>query len=272
MASSSNNSLGVLVEAKKEYLNQLYNVMCPQMIQTFQELFNSAVKEARGKPVLKIFQKKLQETIPKWNNEIINTNVKNLTDSCSWFGDIVAAVFVSYVKILSSVKLKSVRAKLSITMPQNDVFVQSCYKMAAEDIYRSPFVFAEDMSEYERDRILTDRISVCIEKVIRNMIPVKHILESCMSGTEYNEGGDEEEAEQEEEIDEDPIEQEDSGEPEPVPPEQEVPSLVHDLMSPPEEESKTIPVNMEPPPEQAPQAPSPADDDVLFPNAPERKT
>ena len=162
MSSSSNNALGVLVEAKKEYLNQLYNIMCPPMIQTFQEIYNSAVKESKGKQVLRTFQKKLQETIPKWNNEIINTNVKTLTDSCSWFSDIVAAVFVSYVKILSSVKLKSVRTKLSIKMPENDVFVQACYKLAAEDIYRCPYVFNDDMSEYDRDQMLTARISVCI--------------------------------------------------------------------------------------------------------------
>jgi hypothetical protein len=112
------------------------------------------------------------------------------------------------------------------------------------------------------------------------MIPVKHILESCMSGTEYQEGGEDDEENQEDEDPEEYIPDEGpSGEPEPEPApaqaEQEVPSLVHDLMS---EEHKNIPVNMTPEaPPQAPQAPpqaaaTPEDDDVLFGNAPERKT
>jgi hypothetical protein len=35
-----NNSLNILVEAKKEYLHQMVSVMSPMIIETFQDLYN----------------------------------------------------------------------------------------------------------------------------------------------------------------------------------------------------------------------------------------
>jgi hypothetical protein len=118
-SSSSNNSLGVLVEAKKEYLNQLYNIMCPHMIQTFQDIYNSAVKESKGKQVLRTFQKKLQETIPKWNNEIISTNVKN-TSSVNFNGDYAIFIFDSTLSFVDTLNLIPNRS-----LPPNNVYTNN---------------------------------------------------------------------------------------------------------------------------------------------------
>ena len=41
------DNLAVLVEAKKEYLGQLANTMCEPMIDVFQELYETAVRESK---------------------------------------------------------------------------------------------------------------------------------------------------------------------------------------------------------------------------------
>jgi uncharacterized NAD-dependent epimerase/dehydratase family protein len=60
-------NLNVLCEAKREYLGQMSLIMTPAMIETFQELYNEAIKNAKGKQVLIMFQKLLKE-VPNWSN------------------------------------------------------------------------------------------------------------------------------------------------------------------------------------------------------------
>ena len=95
------SNLNVLVEAKKEYLEQLCDVMCPLMIETFHTMYNESVSISKGKNVLIQYQKLLKE-VPNWNNHMISQHAENLSKNCSWFSDLLAAVFVSFVKILLS--------------------------------------------------------------------------------------------------------------------------------------------------------------------------
>lgn len=171
------DGLTVLVEAKKEYLAQLCCVMCPHMITTFETMYAEANGISKGKKVLAQYQKLLKE-VPNWNNHIIHQHGEKLSSSCSWFNDLLAAVFVSYVKILSSVRLNSENKKISVKMPSNDVFIHGVYTNAAKDLYKDPYIYHEEMSEYERDSQLTKRFITCIEATVKEMIPIQEILKA----------------------------------------------------------------------------------------------
>jgi primosomal protein N'' len=86
------------------------------MIETFQELYNEAIKNSKGKQVLIMFQKLLKE-VPNWSNAMSKRHADNITDRCSWFGDLLAAVFVACTKILSAVRLKADNKKISSSFP-----------------------------------------------------------------------------------------------------------------------------------------------------------
>jgi hypothetical protein len=174
------DGLTVLVEAKREYMAQLCSVLCPQMIETFELMYTEAHKMSKGREVLKQFQKLLKE-VPNWNNTMIEEHHAKLNNTCGWFNDLMAAVFVSYVKILSSVRLNSTDKKISVKLPTNDVFIHGCYKAAAKDLYRDPYVYHNDMSEYERDENLTRRFVVCIEETVKKLLPVQEILKTYIS-------------------------------------------------------------------------------------------
>lgn len=172
--------LNVLVEAKNEYYDQLTEIMCPFMIDSFQKLYKDAAKMSKGKKVLLQFQALLQE-VPNWNPKMTSDHVTEITDSCSWFNDLMAAAFVSYVKILSSVRLNNTNQKVSIKLPSNELFVQGVYNLVAEDIYNDPYVFSEAMTDRERIAVLRKRFRECVDTTIRKMAPIQEILKTYMT-------------------------------------------------------------------------------------------
>jgi hypothetical protein len=175
-----NNNLNILVEAKKEYLAQICTVMYPIVLETFLGIYSEAYKMTKGKKVLVQFQKLLRE-VANWNNHMIHQHTDAICKNCSFFDDLLAAVFVSYVKILSSVRLNSNKSKISIKMPNNQVFVHACYVNIARDIYKDPYVFHEETNEYERDEKLLVRFTLAIEQTVKELVPVQKILETYMS-------------------------------------------------------------------------------------------
>lgn len=164
-------------------MGQLYLIMCPPMIEVFQDMYNEATKLSSGRKTLIMFQKLLKE-VPNWSNAMSKQHSDNIANRCAWFNDLLAAVFVASTKILSAVRLKADNKKISLKLPSNEVFIQTCYNNVAKELYKDPYVFHEEQSEYARDEDLTRRFSLCIEATVKELIPVKEILQTYMSQTE----------------------------------------------------------------------------------------
>jgi primosomal protein N'' len=174
------DNLNVLVEAKREYLGQLCLIMCPVMIEVFQDMYNEATKLSKGRKPLIMFQKVLKE-VPNWSNQMSANHTSNIADRCAWFNDLLAAVFVACTKILSAVRLKTDNKKISLKLPTNEVFIQTCYNNVAKELYKDPYIFHDEQREYVRDDQLTQRMSTCIEATVKELIPIQQILQTYMS-------------------------------------------------------------------------------------------
>ena len=196
------NNLSVLVDAKQEYTEQLIRLMAPIMIEVFHTMFQEATSASKNRKVLQMFQKYLKE-VPNWSNAMSKSHTDKIANRCSFFSDLLAAVFVSNVKILSAVRLQTGTKKLSLKIPSNEVFVQTVYNNAAKDLYNDPYVFNEVQSEYARDRELTERFSRVIELTVKELIPVQDILSTYMSQASNR---DEFDVEDHEPVDDDDIE------------------------------------------------------------------
>ena len=281
------DNLNVLVEAKREYLGQLSHLMCPVMIETFDKIFEEAYTMSKGRKVLIMFQKLLKE-VPNWNEGMSKQHTDNIANRCAWFNDLLAAVFVSCVKILSSVRLGKDNKKISLKLPTNETFIQTCYNNIAKDIYKDPYIFTDSQNEHARDEKLFQRFSVVIEASVRELIPVQQILQTYMSNESEDRdvGGEAEDTEDPEFVDE-YQEPEPTAEPEMGPPEGEgeavpmaegesepmaeagppmgEPQQVETESSPFDNEFKTISTTDQPPPE------AEEEDDVLFPDASETR-
>ena len=173
-------NLNVLVEAKKEYTEQLNSIMCPLIIEVFQEIYNEASKKPPRSKTLQNFQNLLRET-KHWNNSMIAEHNTRLLQKCPWFNDLLVAVFISHVKILSSVRIKTETKKISIKLPTTEEFLHACYIKAAHDLFKDPFIYHEESNEFERDRILCSRFRTCIDETIKELVPIQEILKTYIS-------------------------------------------------------------------------------------------
>ena len=274
------DNLNILVEAKREYLEQLCILMCPVMIDVFDEMYQEAYKISKGRKVLIMFQNLLKD-VPQWSETMAKQNTDNIANRCAWFKDLVAAVFVSSVKILSAVRLSKDSKKLSVKLPTNEVFIHSCYKNAAKDLYTNPYVFTDNQTEHDRNDKLYDRFSRCVETTVKELIPVQEILQTYMTVRE-NELIEPQEADLiEDNVEEyeeptestEPMEPTESTEPmeptEPTEPEETFPGPVEKPTPTPfEGEFRTINTSKEP---REPGPPMEEDDEDLFPDAAETR-
>jgi hypothetical protein len=278
--------LNILVEARREYVGQLCLLMCPVMIETFENLYEEAYKLSKGRKVLVMYQKLLKE-VPNWSDAMSKQHTDNITNRCAWFNDLLAAVFVSCVKILSAVRLNKDNKKISLKLPTNEVFIQTCYNNVAKDLYQDPYIYHENQNEHARNDKLYERFSACIETSIKELIPVQQILQTYMSQTQEGqdldvgeaEVGDSEdpdileEGEGMEETSEEPFEQpmerEEEEEPQPM---EEEPQPQPQLMEEEPQQPQTSPldnefrtINTAPPVQER------EDEGVLFPDASETR-
>ena len=174
------DNLNILVEAKREYMEQLSILICPVMIDVFDEMYQEAHKLSKGRKVLIMFQNILRD-VPNWSETMAKQHTDNIANRCAWFKDLVAAVFVSSVKILSAVRLSAESKKLSVKLPSNEVFIHTCYKNAAKDLYKNPYIFSENQTEYDRNDKLYERFTLCVENTVKELIPVQQILQTYMT-------------------------------------------------------------------------------------------
>jgi len=285
LITNMSDPLNILVEARREYVGQLCLLMCPVMIETFENLYEEAYKLSKGRKVLVMYQKLLKE-VPNWSDAMSKQHTDNITNRCAWFNDLLAAVFVSCVKILSAVRLNKDNKKISLKLPTNEVFIQTCYNNVAKDLYQDPYIYHENQNEHARNDKLYERFSACIETSIKELIPVQQILQTYMSQTQEGqdldvgeaEVGDsedpdilEEGEEGMEETSEEPFEQPMEGEEEPQQPMEEEPQPQpmgeepqQPRTSPLDNEFRTI--NTAPPPVQERE-----EEGVLFPDASETR-
>jgi Family of unknown function (DUF5764) len=167
----------VLVEAERKYTAKLAGAMIPVMIDAFFDLYAEAKKQSNGRKTLIQFQALLVE-IKNWNNSIVKQHTDAIIKTCSMFANLLAAVFVISVKIMSAVRISTESKKLNIKLPTNDVFVHSCYIAAAKDLYENPFIVSDDSKDPDKRAQMTQRFTKCIKDVIEDFIPVQQILET----------------------------------------------------------------------------------------------
>lgn len=263
--------MDVLVEAERKYMAKLTGAMAPVMTTAFIELFQEAKKQSQGRKVLLQYQALLVE-VKNWNNTIVKQHTDNIIKTCSMFPNLLAAVFVILVKVMSAVKITSDSKKLNIKLPTNDVFVHSCYIAVAKSLYDDPYLMVDDISELERVAAIRVRIAKAIHEVVEDFVPVQQILDtyipSCL-GNELDMGGQapEQEVEPMPEAEPTGLEAPPEGEEQPATAlENAVEEAVTPSDAPPEGEVKTVPVEGAPPP-----APAPVHQETLFDDAPDKK-
>ena len=110
-------SIPVLVEAKKEYTNQLQQILSPRIYEGFKSIYEELIntlsqdlyeKKTQSTSLIKMFQKSLRD-IPLWNNEMIKNEHLRIEkiSNCDYLENLIEAVFITNTKILTAVQINN---------------------------------------------------------------------------------------------------------------------------------------------------------------------
>ena len=186
------NSIPVLVEAKKEYTNQLQQILSPRLYEGFKSIYNDILKALSDEiiennnqhsSVVKVFQKSLKD-IPLWNNEMIKNECSRIEkiSNCDYFENLIEAVFITNTKILTSVQINSNNSlSIKINVPQPQHFIHKCYIECSKELYKNPYIFdmSKNLTPKERHSNLRESLSIInhsITNAIRDLLPIRDIL------------------------------------------------------------------------------------------------
>ena len=143
MSNTGTLNVSVLGAAKEMYIKQLKIALTSLIHEGFVSLWEDAQKKEEdqgGYNFLKQFQLFLKD-IPSWNQSILEEETRRIMGKVDFLMELVTAIFVSHVKILSSVRLGGSNSNIRIKVPTAEVFIHTIYTNAAEMIFYNPLVF-----------------------------------------------------------------------------------------------------------------------------------
>ena len=165
----------LLLDAKREYSLRLAEIMSPFVTRYMDTTYAKIVKEAGQRKSLIEFQKALR-LIPVWNAAIIKDMAHAITSKYPFFEDLLAAVFVTHVKVLSSIKLSSARPNIKVKLPSVDSFVHQVFIASAKTFYENVHIMQKH-DHYYKEKIVGDAIDVAV----RALLPLGDVLQAYLS-------------------------------------------------------------------------------------------
>lgn len=165
----------LLIDAKREYVGQLTDVLAPYVVNHMVGLYVAAQERAPKSATL-AFQAALRG-IPGWNSNTVARHATDVQSKYCFLGDLIAACFVAYVKILSSVKLHQQKPNIRLKLPTNDAFVHKVYIHAAREFYNAPALLRADRAAK------VGVVRAAVEASVRDMLPIEDILKAYLGNT-----------------------------------------------------------------------------------------
>jgi hypothetical protein len=188
-------NLNVLSDAKNEYSSRLLNILSPLVVEGVKSIFSEAVTlcvdNDEDDKYLMTFQNFLSR-VPNWNNTIIDEETKRIVEhsKCNYLEDLLTCVHITQVKILTSIRVSNNQKKIEIDIPKLATFIHNVYINYARKLYSNVYLFEKNIMPLEYQKNMRESKILCREsilEVIRNSMPIEHILRAYMDETTYDE-------------------------------------------------------------------------------------
>jgi hypothetical protein len=177
-----------LNESRNEWCSRLVSIFTPLVIEGIRSIFDESWKlcldNDEVNKYLMTFQNLLSR-VPKWNNEIIETERKRIIErsSCNYLEDLITCVHIIQLKILTCIRVGNKQKKIDISVPKLDNFIHKVYIHVARKIYKNVYLFEKNISplvmqKYNRE--LEVIVQECILAAIRDSIPTEEIIRAYM--------------------------------------------------------------------------------------------
>ncbi|WIA10855.1 hypothetical protein OEZ85_011021 [Tetradesmus obliquus] len=156
--------------AKSEVQRHVIEFIVEPLCAVFDELYALA-QQQDGR--LLTFQMQLR-AIPKWSAVTVTKWVTKVLSACGCFEELVTALFLSHIKLLSSIRLS--HATLKVKIPRNEKFIHAVMILAAKEFYENPRMFRQK-AHAEKARVLAHALN----KTVRDMLPMKDLLQEYLA-------------------------------------------------------------------------------------------
>ena len=185
------NTSNLLSDSKNEWSILLMNYITPHIMDGFRSIFNESVAlcETNEEPekYLMTFQNLLTR-IPKWNQQLIDTEKERIVKlcNCNYLEDLMVCVHIIQLKILSCVRVGNESKKINIDIPDFGIFIHNIYTNIARKLYSSIYLFELEISGLEKQKRTREfelLVQTCIMNTIRDRIPIETLLRQYMDET-----------------------------------------------------------------------------------------
>jgi hypothetical protein len=104
---------------------------------------------------------------------------------CSYFGDLITAIFVAHTRVLLSVRKDSTKDGYRLQVPTSNRFVRSCLLCCAREFWKSPYLFYQNEQNNKITKIQVQKnlreaetiIAQAVRDTIRSLLPLKDVLD-----------------------------------------------------------------------------------------------
>ena len=184
-------NMNSLQESKNEWVSRLVNILAPHITDGFRQIYTESFKlcieNDEEDKYLMTFQNFVAR-IPKWNNDLIDEEVKRIVEksSCGYIEDLITCVHVIQLKALTCVRVGQKQKKIDINIPQLKEFIHKVYIHSARKIYTNIYLFEKDIAPLQKqknNREIEILVKESILNAVRESIPVEQILRSYLEET-----------------------------------------------------------------------------------------
>lgn len=181
-------NVSVLSEAKNEYSLRLVSILYPLILEGIKSILKEAwelcMTNDEEEKYLMTFQNFLSR-VTKWNQTIIDEETTRICvkSNCPYLEDLLTCVHITQLKILTSIRVSQRQKKIELDIPKLSDFVHKVYIKCARKFYTSVYLFEQKIAPLEYQKNMRECESICKEcilDVIRDNMPVEHILRAYM--------------------------------------------------------------------------------------------
>ena len=178
-------NVGVLVESKREYTQQLVDQLSPLLYSDFHDMYREAAGALErnyfpNKTAKEVFTMSLQN-VKKWveDDKVIQMYARRVTDHCSWVMELLKTIMVVNTMVLAAIRNNDQPEQVNVEVPEIAEFVFELYKCTASKMPVSVFIYlhsGDDDRIEKAEEKMQNVIEKCIVKVISDMLPIKNLI------------------------------------------------------------------------------------------------
>lgn len=169
-----------IANARKEYVLRLHNTIAPFVLKFLDETFDTAVDRVGLRQAIKESQRALTQ-VPGWNSAVIRERTAAIEQKEPALHSLITAAFVSFVKILSSIRISDGNPKMKLKVPSSDTYVHRVFYLTAKTFYHNPKLLRPRPTDEEHMNQRWSAVYDAVENAVRDMLPMKDILSVYLS-------------------------------------------------------------------------------------------